>query len=137
MAMPAKHRERLHVHCEGQLVVTIDPQSSCLSIYPLPEWEVVEEKFRGLPTFNKTIQSIKRLVLGNASEIDLDSNGRFLLPSNLRSYAQLEKKAVLVGQGSKLELWSEEGWEAESKQALESITAGDVELPAELLDLSF
>jgi MraZ protein len=137
MAVPAKHRERLHVLCEGKLIVTIDPLSKCLSIYPLPEWEAIEEKFRSISTLNRATQSYKRLLLGNATEIDLDANGRFLLPPNLRSYAQLEKKAALVGQGAKLELWSEEGWDAAQAAALEDIAAGDLELPADLMDISF
>ena len=74
-------------------------------------------------------------MLGYASDLELDGNGRMLLPQSLREYAQLEKKLVLVGQGNKLEIWSEALWLAEREQALED-SGPEAELPAELMSLT-
>ena len=134
-AMPARQREPLLSECEGQMVATIDTQSKCLVLYPLPEWEDLEAQIKALPNLKPAVKKFQRLVLGYAAELQLDANGRTLLPQSLRDYAQLEKKIVLVGQGDKLELWSEELWLEERDQALADV-AGDGELPDELMSLS-
>ena len=135
LAMPARQREPLLSLCQGQIVVTIDTQSKCLVIYPLPEWERIEQDIQGLPTLNPAVKRFQRLMLGYASDLELDGNGRMLLPQSLREYAQLEKKLVLVGQGNKLEIWSEALWLAEREQALED-SGPEAELPAELMSLT-
>ncbi|MGB1174556.1 MAG: division/cell wall cluster transcriptional repressor MraZ, partial [Luminiphilus sp.] len=127
-----RQRESLLDISAGSVVVTIDTQSSCLVMYPLREWERVERDVQDLPTLNPAVRRFQRLVLGYASDLDLDSNGRILLPGALREYANLEKRVVLVGQGNKLELWSESLWEAECEAAL-AADSGD--LPAELMEL--
>ncbi len=135
LAMPARQREPLLSECNGQIVVTIDTQSRCLFIYPLPEWERIERDIQQLPALNPAVKRFQRLVIGYATDLDLDGNGRMLLPAPLREYAELEKKLVLVGQGRKLELWAEELWLAERQQALED-SAADAELPEELMSLT-
>ena len=132
LSVPARQRESLLDISAGSVVVTIDTQSSCLVMYPLREWERVERDVQDLPTLNPAVRRFQRLVLGYASDLDLDSNGRLLLPGALREYANLEKRVVLVGQGNKLELWSESLWEAECEAAL-AADSGD--LPAELMEL--
>ena len=132
LSVPARQRESLLDISAGSVVVTIDTQSSCLVMYPLREWERVERDVQDLPTLNPAVGRFQRLVLGYASDLDLDSNGRILLPGALREYANLEKRVVLVGQGNKLELWSESLWEAECEAAL-AADSGD--LPAELMEL--
>jgi len=132
LSVPARQRESLLDISAGSVVVTIDTQSSCLVMYPLREWERVERDVQDLPTLNPAVRRFQRLVLGYASDLDLDSNGRILLPGALREYANLEKRVVLVGQGNKLELWSESLWEAECEVALAS-DGGD--MPDELLGL--
>ncbi|MEK9654720.1 MAG: division/cell wall cluster transcriptional repressor MraZ [Halieaceae bacterium] len=134
MAVPARQREQLSVICEGQLVMTVDTQSTCLAIYPLAEWERIERDVQALPALNPAVKRFQRLVLGYASDLQLDGNGRVLVPSALREYAQLERRAVLVGQGNKLELWSEELWQRECEAALNADSTG--ELPAELMQLN-
>ena len=134
LAMPARQREPLLSQCEGQIVVTIDTQSKCLVVYPLPEWERIEKDIQSLPALNPSVKRFQRLVLGYASDIELDGNGRMLLPQSQREYAQLDKKLVLVGQGNKLEVWSEALWMAEQEQALED-SGPDAVLPDELLSL--
>ena len=131
LAMPARQREPLLVECSGQIVVTIDTQSSCLVLYPLPEWERIESQLQNLPDLKPAVKRFKRLILGYATDLELDGSGRVLLPAPLREHAQLSKKLVLVGQGNKLELWSEALWLAETEQAL--LDSGpDAELPEEL-----
>ena len=135
LAMPARQREPLLSHCQGQIVVTIDTQSKCLAIYPLPEWERIEQDIQGLPALKPAVKRFQRLMLGYATDLELDGNGRLLLPHSLREYAQLDKKLVLVGQGNKLELWSEALWLAEREQAL--LDSGpEIELPEELMSLT-
>ena len=132
LSVPARQRESLLDISAGSVVVTIDTQSSCLVLYPLREWERIERDIQNLPTLNPAIRRFQRLVLGYASDLDLDSNGRILLPGAVREYAHLEKRVVLVGQGNKLELWSESLWEAECEAAL---AAEEDDLPAELMEL--
>jgi MraZ protein len=134
LAIPARQREPLLEQCAGQIVVTIDTQSSCLCIYPMPAWERIEQDLQNLPSLNPAVKRFQRLMLGYATDIELDSNGRMLLPPSLRDYAKLEKKLVLVGQGNKLELWSEELWIIERDKALEDVGA-DEPLPDELMNL--
>jgi MraZ protein len=135
LAMPARQREPLLSLCNGQLVATIDTQSRCLFIYPLPEWETIEREIQQLPALKPAVKRFQRLVIGYATDIELDSTGRLLLPASLREYAQLEKKLVLVGQGKKLELWAEDMWLAEREQALAE-SGPTAELPEELMSLT-
>ena len=132
LSVPARQRESFLDISAGSIVVTIDTQSSCLVLYPLREWERIERDVQNLPTLNPAVRRFQRLVLGYASDLDLDSNGRILLPGALREYAHLEKRVVLVGQGNKLELWSESLWEVECEAAL---AADEGDLPAELMEL--
>lgn len=133
LAIPAKYREVLAELCRGQLVATIDIQDTCLRIYPLPVWQALEVQLEALPSTNPGIRRIQRLLLGYASELEMDGNGRVLLPLSLRKYAQLDKKLVLVGQGKKFELWSEENWQG----CLDAAVSGEFELPDEIATISF
>ena len=135
LAMPARQREPLLSECGGQVVVTIDTQSACLTIYPLPEWERIEKDIQGLPALNPAVKRFQRLMLGYATDLELDGNGRMLLPQPLREYARLDKKLVLVGQGNKLELWSESLWLSEREQALQD-SGLEADLPEELMSLT-
>lgn len=132
MAIPSKYRDMLAAACNGRLVITASPYERCLTIYPEPQWREVSAKLSALPNSNKAVRRVQRLVLGNATELELDSNGRVLLPSILRTFAGLDKKLVLVGLNEKAELWSEEGW-----NALLDENDDDATLPAELQSLSF
>ena len=133
--MPTRQREPLRAQSEGQVVVTIDTQVACLVIYPLPEWERIEKDIQNLPTLKPAVKRFQRLVLGYATDLELDGSGRLLLPQSLRDYAQLDKAVVLIGQGNKLELWSESLWLAERDQALKD-SGPEAELPDELMSLT-
>jgi transcriptional regulator MraZ len=130
LAIPTRQRDRLKDDCDGEVVITVDTQSPCLAIYPLPVWESLEQEIQDLPALKPEVKRFQRLVLGYATDLQLDANGRLLLPQSLREWAKLEKKLILAGQGKKLELWSEELWNAEVEADL-----GSGELPAELLSL--
>ncbi len=134
IVLPARYRERLAAISDSQLVVTIDTDQPCLLIYPLGEWEQIEEKIEALPSFNPTTRRIQRLLIGHATEVEVDANGRMLLSNPLRDYAQLGKKVVLIGQGKKFELWDEGLWN-ERMQSWLGDEPGD-EMPAALAELT-
>lgn len=110
LAIPAKVRDQLVADCGGQLVITAHPQERCLLVYPEPQWTQLMPQIKKLPNMTKSTRLLQRLLLGYATPMELDANGRVLLPSTLRDYARLQKSLMLVGQGDKLELWSEEEW---------------------------
>ena len=111
MALPARFRESLQVSAEGKIVVTIDMRERCLLLYPLPEWEVVQRKLESLSNISEQARRLQRLLIGHATDIDVDGQGRILLPVMLRDFGSLAKKLVLVGQGNKVEIWSSEHWQ--------------------------
>lgn len=133
IAVPTRYRSRLQEEVAGRLVVTIDTEEACLLLYPIYEWEMIEQKLEKLPSFNKAARRIQRLLIGHAAEVEMDSNGRILLPPSLREYASLKKNCVLIGQGKKFEIWPEEGWQ----ELRENLLSEPHDLPADLLaDLS-
>lgn len=134
--MPTRYRERLRERSEGKLVMTIDTDERCLLIYPMPEWEDIERKLDALPSFNPQARRVQRLLMGHASDTDMDGNGRILVPPPLRQYAQLDKHVVLIGQGRKFELWDEELWNRRRDEWLNEETMGDESLPDELQSLA-
>lgn len=134
LAIPTRYRDHLVADFDGRLVVTIDTEERCLLIYPLPAWEDIQRKVAALPSFNPASRRVQRLLIGHATDIQLDSNGRILLTSPLRDYAQLDKKAVMLGQGNKLELWSEAHWLGRRDSWLEDHDTLDI--PDELQSLS-
>ena len=135
MAMPARYRERLLEGCGGRLVVTVD-RDYCLLVYPLPEWEVIESKLIELPSLNKQARLLQRLLIGYATELEMDAQGRILLPAVLRDFAGLKKKAVLIGQGKKLEIWDEDTWGENQEGWMTAVQGDDGDLPASLEELS-
>jgi len=134
IVLPARYRDRLLEICQSQLIVTIDTDQPCLLIYPLPEWEQIEEKIEALPSFNPATRRIQRLLIGHATEVEVDTNGRMLLSNPLREYARLGKKVVLIGQGKKFELWDELLWAERMQSWLEE--SGADEMPGALAELT-
>lgn len=111
VVMPTRYRERLQLDSKNAVVLTIDTEEKCLLLYPLPEWEEIERKLAALPSFNPAARRIQRLLIGHATDTEIDGQGRILLPPLLREYAGLKKSAVLVGQGRKFELWDQAHWD--------------------------
>jgi MraZ protein len=135
MAMPARYRDQLQSQCAGHLVATIDTSARCLLLYPVHEWEEIQRKIESLPSFNPTSRRVQRLLIGHATDLELDNSGRILLPQALRDYAGLQKHVALIGQGKKLELWDLDSWTSQREQWL-SETESDSELPEDLQSLS-
>ena len=139
LAVPKRYRDQLQNENEGRLVVTIDTEAACLLLYQVHEWEVIEAKLQALPSFNRSARRIQRLLIGHASEVEMDGSGRLLLPSLLRDYAKLEKCIMMVGQGKKFELWDEMQWQHSREQWLAEETNsadGLADLPDEVKTLS-
>jgi len=135
LAIPMKYRQLLVDLCAGRLVATIDTEERCLLIYPEGEWDLIQAKIEALPSFNPSARRIQRLLIGHATDIELDANGRILLSQPLREYAQLDKETVLLGQGKKLELWSKDLWNSRRDDYITEVNSLDA-LPDELLNLS-
>lgn len=135
LAVPAKYRERLQSSCDSQLVVTVD-RDRCLLLYPEPEWSLIESKLAALPSFDSTARAIQRLYIGNAQEVEMDGQGRILLPQHLREFASLDKRIAFVGQGSKFELWDEPAWNARNDAALNDAQIGEMAMAAGLGSLT-
>ena len=124
IAVPTRYRAELQECCERQMVVTVAVnekcvgEAGCLWLYPLPEWEKLEQTISKLPTLNKMAGKLRRFVIGNASECEMDSQGRLLLSEKLRKFADMEKHIVLVGQLNKFEIWNEEAWQTKENEWL-------------------
>jgi transcriptional regulator MraZ len=134
MVIPTRHRERLREQSQGRVVVTVD-RDQCLLIYPLPEWEQIERKLMALPTLHAQSRRLQRLMVGHATDLELDGHGRLLLPPELREFARLDRHAMLVGQGGRFELWDEARWTERRDFWLKS-EESTTDLPAELDSLS-
>jgi len=128
LAIPAKFREVLQLRAGGKLVITAD-SASCLLVYPAPDWEPIQTKLMSLSSFNPRTRDLQRLLVGNASDVELDGAGRVLVPGPLRKFAGLDKDVTLVGQGARFELWDEAKWAAQMDK---SIAPDEDGLPPEL-----
>lgn len=135
IAIPTKYRERLIERAEGQIVATVD-RDYCLLLYPLPAWEEIERKLVRLPSFDRQARRLQRLMIGYASELEMDGQGRVLLPKELRAFAKLERQAILIGQGNKFELWDQERWDQRRDSWLADEESETGSLPADLETLS-
>lgn len=134
MAIPTRYRERLAARCNGEIVMTVD-RDRCLLVYPLPDWEELERKLVRLPSMHKVARRIVRIMVGYATEVEMDASGRVLVSRELRDFAGLDKQAILIGQGNKFELWDEETWNEKRDAWLGDEDDGD--LPADLESISF
>lgn len=104
--VPAKFREEL-----GETFVVTQGLDGCLFVFPNSEWQNFEEKLKSLPMANKDARKFVRFFLAGAALVEVDKQGRILLPSVLREFAALEKDVVLVGVGSRVEIWDKNRWE--------------------------
>jgi len=125
LAMPTRYRGQLAELCDGHLVLTVH-DDGCLLLYPATEWEEIERKLVRLPNQNKHTRRLQRMLLGHATEVDMDGSGRILLPPRLREFARLEKRVELAGVGNKFEIWNEQSWEQSREEWLTAAGEGDV-----------
>ncbi len=107
LIIPSKFREAL-----GDEFVVTKGLDGCLFVYDNEEWQNFEGKLKTLPLTNKDARQFVRFFLAGAAAVEVDKQGRILLPSVLREFAGLEKEVVLVGVASRVEIWSKEKWES-------------------------
>ena len=125
LSVPARFRERLLKKCEGRMTATISLDQRCLSVYPAPAWEALEDEVRRLPAMDPEAQKIRRLLVGNGTDCDMDSQGRILVSPGLREWAGLDKRVQMVGQIQKFELWDESAW-SQHRETLLAEVGGEI-----------
>lgn len=106
LIVPSKFREGL-----GDEFVVTKGMDGCLFVFPMKEWESFEEKLHSLPMIDKEARQFTRFFLAGAATVEVDKSGRILIPSVLREFADVSKDAVLIGVGSRVEIWSRERYE--------------------------
>jgi len=125
IAIPARYRAQLNESCGGKLVISYNPLDKCLPIYPYDEWLECERKMEAVEDQSEQFRAFQRLLYSYTNEVEMDSNGRVLVPQISRDEIGLEKSAYLIGHGKKFELWSESGWlqnrENTDEQLIESL----------------
>lgn len=131
MAIPNAFRDLVVRECDGRLMIAYNPyEQGCLWLYPEKVWQQVRDQVNALPNAKQVHRNLQRKLVGAATALELDGNGRVLLPASLRSASGIERKAVLLGMGSKLELWSEQAHLAQIRQ-----TIREDEISDDMLDL--
>ena len=135
LAIPSRYRDLIAQRCEGHLVVTVD-KSSCLLMYPQPDWEALEIKLNNLPSFHDAASELRRNMVGGAGDVDMDAAGRVLLSREHREFAGLDKQVMLVGLGYKFEIWDHDSWQQRQGAWLKSKDQDFSDLPPELKSLS-
>ena len=109
LAIPMRYRESILERSGGRMVLTYNPfDAGSLYLYPEQEWERVRDEVTGLGTFNAGHRSLQRKLVGSASAVEPDGNGRIQIPQTLRQVAGLEKKVALLGMGNRFEIWDED-----------------------------
>ena len=124
LIIPAKFREAL-----GDEFVVTKGMDGCLFVFDNSEWQVFAEKLRSLPMIDKEVRQFTRFFLAGAASVEVDKQGRILLPSVLRDFAGITKDTVLIGVGSRIEIWSKDRWEGTvTYQDMDEISTHMVEL---------
>ncbi|MEY8323082.1 division/cell wall cluster transcriptional repressor MraZ [Lachnospiraceae bacterium 54-11] len=124
LIIPSKFREVL-----GDEFVVTKGMDGCLFVFDNPEWQAFEEKLHKLPMIDKGARQFTRFFLAGAASVEVDKQGRILLPAVLREFAGITKDAVLVGVGSRVEIWSKDRWEGTvTYQDMEEISGHMIEL---------
>lgn len=117
LIMPSKLRDEI-----GYKFIVTKGLDGCLFVFPQKEWEIFQEKLRALPVSDKNARNFTRFFFAGAIECEIDKQGRFLVSSNLREFAGLDKDVVIIGMNSRLEIWSKEKWQ----QCDENISADEI-----------
>lgn len=132
LAVPSRFRERLTAVAGGYLIQTLSPLDRTIWLYPITEWEVIENKLATLSDFDKQSRRAKQMMRGYATDCQLDSQGRILLSQELRDYAGIKRQAVILGQGNKFEVWDQASWQEQRDQWLDQIGTED-SMPSDAL----
>lgn len=115
LIIPARFREGL-----GDRFIITKGLDSCLFVYPMQEWMVLEQKMKTLPFTRADARAFVRFFFSGAGECEADKQGRILIPANLRNYAGLGKEAVVLGVSSRVEIWAREQWDKYNSDAEQS-----------------
>ncbi len=136
IAIPTKFRDEIASdEYKGQMILTASHSSRCLVLYPMTKWLDTEQTILRLPNLSKTVQTMKRLVLGYATDAEMDGQGRIMIPAPLREHAGIDKKVAFVGQGEVFELWNENAWDVECARGVDEML-GNLEQDEKLSQLS-
>ena len=111
ISMPAKLRRDM-----GEAFIVTKGLDGCLFAFSSEEWKNFEAKLKALPVSDKNARNFVRFFLAGATECELDKQGRFLIPANLREAANLEKEAIIIGVGTRLEIWNRETWKSKDEE---------------------
>ncbi|OOF59905.1 division/cell wall cluster transcriptional repressor MraZ [Rodentibacter myodis] len=137
VAIPTRYRAEIIEKNQGQMVCTVDIRQPCLLLYPLDEWEKIEQKLLALSNFDPNQRRLQRVMLGYATECEMDAQGRILLSAPLRQHAKLEKGLMLVGQLNKFEIWSDTEWNAQIDEDIAVAATAGFAMDTNLNMLSF
>ena len=134
LALPTRYRPLITERFEGRLVVTIH-HDGCLLLYPQPQWEEIEHRLINTANQDRRVRDMQRMLVGYATEVEMDGHGRILLAPRLRDFAKLDKSVALLGVGKKFEIWNEETWEQIGSAWMEEDAEGAMPSPLESLTL--
>lgn len=110
LVLPAKIKSSLPEATENEIVISrgFEP---CLVLYPLVEYKKIFSKVAGLSEFNEEFRLLQRNFFRGISTVELDNNGRFLIPKPMLKYSQIERHAIVVGMGNRVEIWNPDSYE--------------------------
>ena len=128
LTIPSKFREDL-----GASFVMTRGLDGCLFLFPRADWSLIEQKLRAMPLTRADVRQFSRFFFSGAAELDLDKQGRVLVPQNLRDYAGISIECVIIGVGSRIEIWDELKWSTYADEASDGFN----ELAQRLVDLDF
>ncbi|MDD3853361.1 MAG: division/cell wall cluster transcriptional repressor MraZ [Syntrophomonadaceae bacterium] len=126
ITIPSKFREQLL-----ERFVATKGLDNCIFLYPMDEWQAIENKLKSLPFTRADVRSFARFFFSGASELEVDKQGRVVLPGNLRDYAGIDKDVVIIGVGTRVEIWSNDSWNEYNQRA----ASGYEEIAENLVDL--
>ena len=129
MVLPTRVRDTLAELGETRLVATVD-RDQCVLVYPLTDWQKIQESLLDLPNLNAETRWLQRLMVGYATDLDIDGHGRVLIPGELRDFTGLQRDAMLFGQGNHLELWDESAWKQASLASMKTELRSSAPAPA-------
>lgn len=115
LIVPAKFREGL-----GEKFIITRGLDDCLFVYPLSQWNILEEKIKELPTSHRDTRAFVRMFFSGAVESDLDKQGRVVIPAHLREHARIDREVYVIGVSTKVEIWAKDAWEDYSNEARQS-----------------
>lgn len=136
IAIPAKYRQSIVESTASHMIVTCDPYDNCLLIFPLDHWESTEAYLQSLSNSQQLHRTLKRIMLSNATDVDMDANGRLLIPSVLRERAKLQKEVMLVGDVKKFQLWDEALWHKQAEADMAAMSSDELE-SSDLSDFNY